>query len=233
MGRTLYFKVPGSDRIQPFTFRGRMDLGVLSHFYKEGYYIKDTPEHPIRTILDCGANIGDETVRFRLHYPTAEIIAVEADPDNATLLKKSFADDAGATVVDGAVWYEHAELTLCKQEGHPEASSVSAEAANGRKIRAFSIPELMKMRGWQNVDILKLDIEGAEYDLFSRNVDWLSTVNAIIFEVADLERCGTLQMIMERLRGTEWVGFACGENLVLVRQSLQWKAMRVLGVNGA
>src|SRR5690554_4218490 len=65
-----------------FHFRGKLDRGVVSHFYKEGYYIQSVPERRIRTILDCGAHIGDETARFLYHYPDTEIVAVEAQNDN-------------------------------------------------------------------------------------------------------------------------------------------------------
>ena len=122
--RTLRFRLRGQSRTQRFTFRGKTDLGVLSHFSKEGFLIQDSPSSPVKTILDCGANIGDETVRFRIHHPNAEIIAVEADPDNAALLKDSFSDDPLTTVVCGAVWPTDTELTVCKdQGGNPEASS--------------------------------------------------------------------------------------------------------------
>jgi FkbM family methyltransferase len=229
--RTLRFKTNNPRRALPFTFRGRTDLGVLSHFYKEGYYIQDTLEMPVRTILDCGANIGDETARFRLHYPNAEIIAVEADPDNAALLRGSFSSDPLTTVVDGAVWYEDTELTLCKNEGgNPEASFVSAEPTGGNKVKAYSIPSLLKRRGWTSIDILKLDIEGAEFDLFSKNVEWIGCVKSLVFEVPDAERPGTLQLIFDRLKDSAWTGVAIGEVLVLIHRELPWKALRVIGI---
>lgn len=229
--RTLRFRIRGRSRAQRFTFRGKTDLGVLSHFSKEGFFIQDAPGAPVKTILDCGANIGDETVRFRLHHPNAEIIAVEADPDNAALLKDSFSDDPLTTVVCGAVWRTDTELTVCKdQGGNPEASSVTSESANGQKIPAHSVASLMKMRGWTSIDILKLDIEGAEYELFSDNVEWLNCVKALVFEVPDGDRPGTLQLIFERLKNSEWSGSTCGECLVLIRQSLPWKPVRVIGI---
>ncbi|MCE9608910.1 MAG: FkbM family methyltransferase [Chthoniobacter sp.] len=229
--RTLLFRTSLPGRKVNFTFRGKTDLGVLSHFYKEGFYIQDTSDLPIRTILDCGANIGDETARFRMHYPDAEIIAVEADPDNAEVLKKSFAPDPLTTVVEGAVWHEDTELTLCKHEGgNPEASSVTAESQQGIKVRALSIPSLMKQRGWSQIDILKLDIEGAEYDLFKTNTQWLNSVQSLVFEVPDSERPGTLQLIFERLRESAWTGVAIGECLVLIRRELPWKAEQVIGI---
>ena len=169
-----------------------------------------------------------------MHYPNAEIIAVEADPDNSALLKGSFCSDPLTTIIEGAVWKEDTELILSKHEGgNPEASSVSADGIGGKRIEAYSIPSLMRQRGWKTIDILKLDIEGAEYDLFSRNVEWLDSVNSIVFEVPDSERPGTLQLILEKLKHSAWTGSSCGENLVLIRQSLPWKSMPVIGIRSS
>lgn len=229
--RTLHFRVDGKSEALCFTFRGKTDLGVLTHFFVEGYYIQDNSAVPIRTILDCGANIGDETVRFRLHYPDAEIIAVEPDPDNAALLRGSFSDDPLTTIVDGAVWSADTELTLCKHDGgNPQASSVTAESTSERNVKAFSIPTLMKQRGWSSIDILKLDIEGSEYELFSKNIEWLDCVNSLVIEVPDGDHPGTLQLIFEQLKGSEWSCSTCGECLVMIRQSLPWKPLRIIGV---
>ena len=83
--RTLRFHDADGSRF-PFTFRGRLDQGALSHLYKDGVQVVDTPHKRVRTILDCGANIGVESLRFWMHNLYAEILAVEADPDNYTIL---------------------------------------------------------------------------------------------------------------------------------------------------
>jgi FkbM family methyltransferase len=213
-----------------FTFRGRTDQGVLSHLYKDGVRIVDSKSQPIRTILDCGANIGVETLRFRLHHPQAEIIAVEADPDNFALLEANCRDSARISAIHGAVWSKDTELYLHRSmDGNPECSSVG-EAGGGPAVKGYSIDRLRMLRGWSQIDILKLDIEGAEHELFSGSVDWLQRVSCLVFEVPDSDKPGTLQLIFERLGGEQWNGMAIGENLVLLRHSLPWSVSRVLGV---
>jgi hypothetical protein len=68
-------------------FRGKMG-GVLSHYYSPGYRILDTTTNPVRVIIDAGANIGDETLRFRHFHPEAEIVAIEPDSGNFAVLCK-------------------------------------------------------------------------------------------------------------------------------------------------
>jgi len=228
--RTLLFKTTDG-QVRPFTFRGKKDMGVISHFWVQGYYIQDTPDAPVRTILDCGANIGAETMRFRMHYPGAEIISIEADPENAAVLKQNYSTDPLTTVVEGGVWFENSTLSVRRDpHGSPEGSSVTAGSADGVRIPAFSVAHLMALRNWKTIDILKLDIEGAEYELFNHDTSWLARVNAVIFEVPDSDRAGTLQLMFEKFRDLEWNGSACGENLILIRRNLPWKFVRVSGV---
>lgn len=228
--RTISLRESDGSRFS-FTFRGRTDQGVLSHLYKDGVRIVDSNSKPIRTILDCGANIGVETLRFRLHHPQAEIISVEADPDNFSLLAANCGDFPRITAVHGAVWSKDADVYLYRSpDGNPESSAVE-EAGGGPAVRGYSINSLRMLRGWSQIDILKLDIEGAEYELFSGNMDWLQTVNCIVFEVPDSDKPGTLQLIFERLRGEKWNGMAIGENLVVLRHGLPWSVSRVTGVH--
>lgn len=50
------------------------------------------------------------------------------------------------------------------------------------KVEAFTMRELLEYSGFQIVDLLKVDIEGAETELFSRDVDWLTLVRCIAIE---------------------------------------------------
>jgi FkbM family methyltransferase len=227
--RTIKFRELDGASIS-FTFRGRTDQGVLSHLYKDGVRIVESKSRRIRTILDCGANIGVETLRFRLHHPQAEIIAVEPDPDNFALLASNCRNCARISALHGAVWSKDTQLYVHRSpDGNPESSAVE-EIGSGPCVAGYSIDSLRMLRGWSQIDILKLDIEGAEHELFSGNIDWLERVNCLIFEVPDSDKPGTLQLIFEKLKGQQWNGMAIGENLVLLRHGLPWSVSRVLGV---
>lgn len=213
-----------------FTFRGRKDRGVLSHLIDDGYLIEETEEHPVRTVMDCGANIGDETLRFFFHHPHAEITAVEADPDNFQILRENCRFSSRLKAIHGAAWREDTELRIARSEhGNPEASRV-IKADGGAPVNAYSIESIMRMRGWRTVDILKFDIEGAEHSVFSGATDWLASVNCLIFEVPDSDRPGTLQLIFDKLAGSHWNGVSIGENLILIRHGLPWLPRRIPGV---
>jgi FkbM family methyltransferase len=147
-----------------------------------------------------------------MHHPRAEIIAVEADPDNFALLAANCRNSSRISALHGAVWSSDTHVYLHRSpDGNPESSAVG-EVVNECAVPAYSIESLRMRRDWSEIDILKLDIEGAEHELFSRNTDWLEKVNCLIFEVPDSDKPGTLQLIFEKLRNRKWNGMAIGEN---------------------
>jgi hypothetical protein len=144
--RTLHLRDPDGSSLS-FTFRSRTDQGVLSHLYKDGVRIVDSKFKRIRTILDCGANIGVETLRFSLHHPQAEIMSVEADPDNFDLLASNYHNCAHISVLHGAVWPKDTQLFVHRSpDGKPESSTVE-ETGSGPSVAAYSIDSLRMLRG--------------------------------------------------------------------------------------
>ena len=51
-------------------YRGTSDFGVMSHFFRPGYRIRDLPDSPVRYIVDAGAHIGDGPCAFVIFTPT-------------------------------------------------------------------------------------------------------------------------------------------------------------------
>jgi FkbM family methyltransferase len=227
--RRRHITLPNGRR---FEFRGDLDQGVVSHFYKDGYRIIAHDSRPVLRIIDAGANIGDETVRFLYHCPNAMIVAIEAEEDNFKLLRQNLSDVPNVRCIHGGLWPVDCRLKVVKEPhtgSSPEAFRVS-QTSESDGLDAWSIPRIMKEMGWDTVDLLKLDIEGSEYQLFTTNTDdWINKVNAIIIEVADHERAGTIQAMFAALRNEQFNSYICGENLVLVKADLPWSAATVVG----
>lgn len=215
-------RLPGVGR--DFHYRGWDDAGVLSHFYLPGYRIADTPDRPIRRIVDAGANIGDETLRFWAHHPGAEIVAVEPEAGNFSVLRRNFGDEPRVHLVRAGLWSSVRPLRLLP--GSRSEGFRVAEAGDDRSpdVDATTIPSLMERLGWDAIDVLKLDIEGAEYELFESGAsDWLPRVGAMIFECPDNDRPGTTMAIFAAAAGMDFNVYVCGENLVMLRRSLPWR----------
>jgi FkbM family methyltransferase len=138
-----------------------------------------------RTILDLGANIGLASAWFRAHYPAARIVAVEPDPDTFAKLERNLGGDEAITLVQAAVGRESGELELYRPAGYSIASSVSGSHADGgssTRVRACTIDELCAEHGLEGLDLLKLDVEGAELDAIE-GFGRLDSAGTIIGEV--------------------------------------------------
>ncbi|MDD5260572.1 MAG: FkbM family methyltransferase [Methylacidiphilales bacterium] len=222
--------LPGGLR---FTFRGKQDVGVITHFCKEGYFIEDSPQKRIHTIIDGGANIGDETARFRLHHPASIIVAIEPEESNFFILKKNFGAVPGIHLLKGGLWSSKCHLQVIPPiDGNPESFSVAETQASENSVDAYSIDSIMDMMGWGEIDILKLDIEGSEYELFTKNcLKWIDKINALIFEVPDSDRPGTTQEIYRALGDRAYDTYLCGENIILIKRGLPWTCRKVIGLS--
>jgi FkbM family methyltransferase len=209
-------------------FRGVADKGVMSHFFIPGYRILDTPAQPVRFIVDAGANIGDETIRFRHFHPAATIVALEANPENFQILKKNFSGDPNAVTILKGLWSHECDLKITPN-GSNEAFSVSEVPDGTGDIQAVSVDSLLAFHfsngsRFAEIDILKLDIEGAEYQVFSKNYEsWIRKVKVIIVECSDYERPGTVMTIFRALSSLDFRVHICGENLVIIRNDVPWK----------
>ena len=208
-----------------FYFRGSTDRGVMSHFFTESCYVQDTEQRPVRSILDCGANIGDETVKFWMRYQLATIVAVEPDPSNFDFLRRNTAALNRVVVKHAGVWPREARLQVVAGTSH-EASTVHEDSDSSDStedsVGAVTITGLMEEFGWPTVDILKLDIEGADLDLFQSSSSWIHRVNVIIVEANDAQRRGSTAALFAAVSAEDFDAFVHGENHVLIRRGLGW-----------
>jgi hypothetical protein len=105
---------------------------------------------------------------------------------------------------------------------------VAGQHHKGSDVPAVTVPDLMAEFGLEEIDILKLDIEGAESVIFqTQDQSWLGKVRCIIFECCDYDDTGTTMSIFASLTAAG-VGFdahVCGENIVLIRRDTPWVMM--------
>lgn len=210
-----------------FYFRGAADKGVMSHFCKEGYRIRDGQGgHRVRFIVDAGANIGDETTRFRFFHPDATIVALEPEPENFRLLQRNTLGDPKTIALNRGLW-SHA----CRLAIHPGTSNESFKVSEVHDpdgvhdVVATSVGDLMRQFDVSEIDILKLDVEGAERQIFAvKDADWIAKVKVFVFECPDNDAPGTTMAIFDALlrTGSTYDCQLHGENIVLIRRGVPW-----------
>ena len=147
-----------------------------------------------KTILDLGANVGYSSAYFAASYPSARILAVEPEPSNYQLCVRNLAPYGDRVrTLQGAVWSRCARLALARGsfgDGREWATQVvEAPTASDADVNAWDMPRLLDILEEETLDLLKIDIEGSEAEVFAKNTAcWLPRVRNICIELHD-HRC--------------------------------------------
>lgn len=183
-------RLPLRDYPHPFYFRhGTSDVSVIRQVLYERQYAGLGALDSPRLILDCGANIGASAAYLLHRHPTATLIAVEPDPGNYEVCRLNLAPfGARARVVQAAVWPYAAGLRLQEALTHNGVEWAyqvrPCGAGEEPDVHAATIGNLLRESGHDQIDLLKIDIEGAERQLFGENCqDWLPHTRNIAIEL--------------------------------------------------
>ena len=138
------------------------------------------PDNDYPHILDCGANIGCTVLNYKRQFPNARITAFEPDPQFAPILRRNLANNnaSDVEVVEAAVWTQDGEISwIC------EGVDGSRIVEDGSTSNMITVPTIDLVKYLQvSVDLLKLDIEGAEYAVVDHISHNLEKVKNIIVE---------------------------------------------------
>jgi FkbM family methyltransferase len=136
-------------------------------------------------IIDGGANIGLVSVYFLNLYPGARIVAVEPDAETMRLCRKNLEKYSDrVTTFQGAIWSSAGKLSFQAGIQEWDNSVRSPREGESGSIEASTIPSLISLGGGGAVDLLKLDVEGAEREIFGPAAqDWLPSVKNIVIEL--------------------------------------------------
>jgi FkbM family methyltransferase len=172
---------------------GSSDLDAIRLIFEENEYLPLTRVENVSVIVDLGANAGYSSVYFLDRFPEASAIAVEPDPRNLEICRRNLAPYAGrVTLLEGAVWSRRSHLALVpgKYRDRREWSTQVTDSAESGSTRivAYDMPYLIEMAPRNHIDILKIDIERSELEVFgSVPADWLDSVGNIAIELHDRE----------------------------------------------
>jgi FkbM family methyltransferase len=164
-------------------------------FCDESYKFITQKKNPV--IYDCGANIGLSCLYFKKIFPGCSIQAFEADPEIYRMLKSNLEKNTameGVTVNNQAVWTDHKGLDFF-QDGADGGSVVHAAGKQAVRIPSVRLKELLVDR---QIDLLKIDIEGAEVEVLLDCDGSFASVERVFFEYHSLT--GKPQRLAEVLK---------------------------------
>jgi FkbM family methyltransferase len=165
---------------------------------REKHYDPGTPDFNPHVIVDAGAHIGMASISFACRYPGASIIAVEPEPSNFGALLRNVGPYKNIVPVEAALWTEDGEVCLGPSDVHPKGAFQIVEHGPIR-VRAVTLRTLMRELEIHFIDLLKLDIEGAEKEVFEA-CDWIESVGIIALELHDRVKPGCRAAVQKAAR---------------------------------
>jgi FkbM family methyltransferase len=163
-GRPISLAATANGRRVGFTAWTYIDILVAREIFLDRDY-RVPADLEARTIIDVGANTGISVRFLRSLYPSAAIVAAEPDPANFERLEANTSGDESTRLVQAAVGLEPGRTTFYPgKEGW--ASSLEPQPdSRPIDVDLVTVADLLAQVGAPQADLLKVDIEGAEWPL--------------------------------------------------------------------
>lgn len=185
--RQMEYKLPCM--VKPVAIRtGMSDMQVFHDIFIWGEYSFLKPVAERTTVLDIGANVGYSSTYFAGIYPKCDVVAVELVHSNFEQLSRN-TEFLGKriTTLEAAVWSHNDGVSIADdtfRDGDAWSHHAS-EAKDGKSlVPSITMFELMRKHAMPHVNICKIDIEGAEFELFATgNRRWVDNCDVILLEI--------------------------------------------------
>ena len=147
-------------------------------------------------------------------------MAIEPDESNFEMLDKNLGSRSPVKLLYGGLWPKKCRLrfvkTDCPNYSYQVTEADKADEGTHRSFVAYTLPEIMEEMKWDGIDLLKLDIEGSELEIFSKNCeDWIYRTRLIVVELHEHYAPGCGKALFSALNGLEYGVSLSGENLVV------------------
>jgi len=233
-GITIYFKIKtnSTNKITLSTvrhpFRLRSDSSDIAIFYQiffEKEYDILLPFEP-KIIVDAGANIGLAAIYFTNRFQNAFIYSIEPETNNFQLLKENTLAYPTVKCINMALSNESNRELMVDTVGLGHSGFVTSEIQNAsknakNKIQTISVNQLLADSEFDILDIVKIDIEGHEKEVFELNTEkWLPNTRCLIVELHDRMKEGCSKSLFKAISNYNFSMEIKGENLVFMNNDL-------------
>jgi FkbM family methyltransferase len=172
---------------------GTLDVHTIINNIIRKEYDQVTMTQEPKWMIDAGAYIGDTSAYFLSRFPGLNIIALEPNPPSFEMAKKNLIPygersillQKGLYITDGFAFFS----------GESTGASIDK---SGFKIDCTTVPSLLEQYSIPRIDILKMDIEGAEEDIFkSKPETWLNRVDMLMIEIHSAHMIPLISRILQ------------------------------------
>jgi FkbM family methyltransferase len=163
-GRDIFYRSGTAD---PFVL-----YQILLRSGKKAEYYVPAALRP-KIILDIGSNIGASILYFHRQFPDANIFGFEPHPDTFRILQKNVAHLRGVTVFNYGLGAIHQRIAVCADKVNFGAFTTHSgfhyrgHPATAVECQVRRLDDVLREIGVSQVDLNKIDCEGAEADVFS------------------------------------------------------------------
>ena len=180
--------------------RPSSDIDVLNQVFYHNEYeavanaYKNAFQSASVNIIDAGANIGLTSLYFSTAFKNMNLISIEPEPQNFKLLEYNLKNNnVSAQLLKAGLWSKTTFLKIIRDFRDQKDWSFRVEETNNTEgVYAVTINKLIRDNNWTAIDILKIDIEGSEKEVFTSkqaNVDFLNKTKCIAMEIHDEFDC--------------------------------------------
>ncbi len=201
------------------------DFSVFQQIYIEREYQCLDGRSNVDLVIDCGANVGYSSAYFLSRFPGARVVAVEPEEGNYTMLERNLsAYGDRVTTMRCGIWSQTMGLCISEaryRDGLAWSTQIRAcRPGEPAQIQAVVVDDILTQSGADRISILKMDIEGAEGEVFAKGPPrWLEKVDALVIELhSDTSFGDCVGRFFQALDGLPFRIFQSGELTVCIRQ---------------
>jgi FkbM family methyltransferase len=202
---------------------GTTDASVLKQVFLERQYDYPLPISP-KVIVDAGANIGLSAIFFANRYPDALILAIEPEDSNFQLLQRNTAPYPKIRPLKVALWQKNQQIRLIDprdgNDGFQTKEGLMDNDVCLGYVRGVTLDAIMAEKALSFIDVLKIDIEGAEKEVFENSSNWINRVGIIIAELHDHIKSGCSAAFLHATQDFDFDGPTRGETIIRIRNEL-------------
>jgi FkbM family methyltransferase len=210
------------------------DLWTFDGIFVRREYDVPLPEDT-RLVVDAGANVGLTALYFAWRFPAARVLALEPDPENFAQLCRNVAGEDRIEPVRAALWGREGRVRLTdpgqgawalrteeiRGYGRGRREGAGGECRDRGPVPAVTLEALLASHGLDRVDVLKLDIEGAEREVLAGASAWMDRVRAVVVELHESLAPGATAAFQAAVADLPF-RWARGEYRVAAREGHPW-----------
>jgi len=151
-------------------------------------------------IVDAGANIGLTPIFYAQTFPKARIFAIEAERSNFELMLRNIRPYPNITPIHAALWSSEGYISIADPLPGAFGNWGFTVSSRPGDVRAITIRSLLRDFGVDRIDLLKIDIEGSEQEVFEI-CDWQDLLDSIVIELHDRFKPGCSHVVNRALQG--------------------------------